>query len=343
MQTILGIETSCDDTSIAICRDRTIASVIVSSQTEHREWGGIVPELASRAHLGAIAPLITEALADAGVRFGDLSAVAVTNRPGLIGSLLVGLNVAKGIALARTIPLIAVDHLEAHLLSVGIEHDLAYPYLALLVSGGHTMLYDVRGIGDYELLGATRDDAAGEAFDKGAKLLGLGYPGGPLVDRLAAEGDPERYRFPRGLSGKPTLDFSFSGVKTALRYHLRDAYDGKEIPESDLPDLCASYQEAILAVLLEKTRRAADSLDRSRVALVGGVSANSRLRSLFTEWTEATGRTLLTTAPLYSTDNAAMIAWVGAARLERGLTDSLRTTALSTVPDAAAARSRRKR
>lgn len=343
MDTILGIETSCDDTSIAVWKDDRIASVIVSSQTEHREWGGVVPEIASRAHLGAIAPLITEALTDASVTFDDLTAVAVASRPGLIGSLLVGLNVAKGIALARNIPLIAVDHLEAHLLSIGIDRTIAFPFLSLLVSGGHTMLYDVAGVGEYELLGATRDDAAGEAFDKGAKLMGLGYPGGPLIDRIGKGGDPDRYSFPRGMGKKPTLDFSFSGVKTALRYHIRDTYDGKLPPREDLPDLCASYQEAIVDSLLEKTSRAAEALDRDRVALVGGVSANERLRSRFESWGEETGRDIITTPPLYSTDNAAMIAYVGSLRLASGQTDGLRTTAASTVPDAVSARSRRGR
>ena len=341
METILGIETSCDDTSVAVWKDGGIASVIVSSQSEHREWGGVVPELASRAHLGSIAPLISEALAESSSTWDDLTAVAVTNRPGLIGSLLVGLNVAKGISLARDIPLVAVDHLEAHLLSIGIDQPIEFPFLALLVSGGHTMLYDIRGVGQYDLLGATRDDAAGEAFDKGAKLMGLGYPGGPIIDRLAASGDPARYSFPRGLVNRPTADFSFSGVKTALRYHIRDTYGGELPPREDLPDLCASYQEAIVEVLLRKTARAAAQLDRRRIAVVGGVSANGRLRTAFDEWGEREGRTILAKKPLYSTDNAAMIAYVGSLRLAAGKTDDLGVTAASTVPDAALARSRK--
>jgi N6-L-threonylcarbamoyladenine synthase len=343
MNTILGIETSCDDTSIAVWKSDRIASVIVSSQTEHREWGGVVPEIASRAHLGAIAPLISEALSDASVTFDDLTAVAVTNRPGLIGSLLVGLNVAKGIALAKNIPIVAVDHLEAHLLSIGIERTIEFPFLSLLVSGGHTMLYDVAAVGEYELLGATRDDAAGEAFDKGAKLMGLGYPGGPLIDRLAEGGDPDRYSFPRGLQKKPTLDFSFSGLKTALRYHIRDTYGGELPPKEDLPNLCASYQEAIIDSLLDKTSRASRTLNRNRIALVGGVSANQALRNRFEKWGEETGKDIITTSPLYSTDNAAMIAYVGSLRMASSNTDSLRITAASTVPDAVAARSRTKK
>ena len=333
MSLILGIETSCDDTSVALVRDGEVASVLVSSQAVHQNWGGIVPELASRAHLENIALVLERALEDAGVTIADVDAVAATHRPGLIGSLLVGLNVAKGIAVARNLPFFAVDHLEAHLLSVLIENDSSFPFLALLVSGGHTMIYDVTGIGEYRLIGVTRDDAAGEAFDKGSKLLGLGYPGGPIIDRLARDGKRTAVDFPRALSKKETYDFSFSGVKTALRYYLRDRYEGKEIPEGDLPDICASYQEAIVDALLRKTKLAAEDLQRERVALVGGVSANSRIRELFQEWTEGSGRTLLTTSAIYATDNAAMIANVGWYRSRDNDVDPLSTTARSSLPD----------
>ena len=318
MSKILGIETSCDDTSVSIVDDGVVESLVVSSQSDHAAWGGIVPELASRAHLTAIAPLIDHVLTSASCTIEDVDAVAATNRPGLIGSLLVGLNTAKGIAVSRDIPFIAVDHLEAHLLSVLIENNPSFPFLSLLVSGGHTMLYDVQGVGAYQLIGATRDDAAGEAFDKGSKLLGLGYPGGPIVDKMARKGRPDAVSFPRGLSTKPGHDFSFSGVKTALRYHLRDTYEGGVPVEEDLPDLCASYQEAIVDALLIKLKRAAKDLQRDTVALVGGVSANSRLRAVVEEWAENTGRKLITTSSIYSTDNAAMIGIVGYLKYVRG-------------------------
>ncbi len=343
MSTILGIETSCDDTSISVVRDGKVLSVLVSSQSVHKEWGGIVPELASRSHLANIAPILERTLAEASVGIEEIDAVAATNRPGLIGSLLVGLNVAKGIALARRIPFIAVDHLEAHLLSVLIENRTEFPYLALLVSGGHTILYDVQQVGEYQLVGVTRDDAAGEAFDKGSKLLGLGYPGGPLIDSIAKGGNRRAVDFPRGLSAKKTFDFSFSGVKTALRYYLRDIYDGKAPPEDDLPDICASYQEAIVEALLKKTRMAAETLESKRIALVGGVSANSRLRACFEQWTESTGRTLLTTSSLYATDNAAMIANIGWMRHEIADYDPLSTVARSTLPEVRAWKKRRGR
>lgn len=343
MSTILGIETSCDDTSVSVVRDGEVLSVIVSSQAVHNRWGGIVPELASRSHLDHIAPILERALEDASVGIDQIDAIAATNRPGLIGSLLVGLNVAKGIALARRIPFIAVDHLEAHLLSILIENRTEFPFLALLVSGGHTILYDVQEVGEYRLVGVTRDDAAGEAFDKGSKLLGLGYPGGPLIDRIARDGNPEAIDFPRGLQGKQTLDFSFSGVKTSLRYYLKERYDGKRPPEQDLPDICASYQEAIVDALWRKTKKAADELGSKRVALVGGVSANSRLRARFEEWTESTDKVLLTTSSHYATDNAAMIAYVGWLRHECADHDPLSTVARSTIPDVRAWKKRRGR
>lgn len=321
--TILAVETSCDDTSAAVIVEGKVASVVVSSQASHEDWGGVVPELASRAHLSAIAPIIRRALEKAGVEFDGLSAVAVTNEPGLIGSLLVGLNTAKGIAVGLGVPLIAVNHIEAHLLSVMIENDIKFPFLGLVVSGGHTMLYDVHEVGNYTLLGSTRDDAAGEAFDKGAKLLGLGYPGGPQIDRLAKEGDPASHKFPRSLIDDPSDDFSFSGLKTSLRYFLRDHYPKDGPREKEMADICAAYQEAIVDSLLIKTFRTAKRLHRTRISVVGGVSANSRLRARFAETAEREGIECFTTSPLYSTDNAAMIGLVGWLRYGAGSFDSL--------------------
>ena len=323
---ILAIETSCDDTSAAIIRDGSVASVVVSSQASHEEWGGVVPELASRAHLTSIAPILERALEKGGVSLADVSAVAVTTEPGLIGSLLVGVNAAKGIAVGLDVPLISVNHIEAHLLSVMIENDVSFPYLALVVSGGHTMLYDATDVGSYTMLGATRDDAAGEAFDKGAKLLGLGYPGGPIVDRLAKEGDPASHAFPRSLVDDPSDDFSFSGLKTSLRYFLRDNYSSPPV-DRELADICAAYQEAIVDSLIIKTFRAAKRIGRKEIAVVGGVSANSRLRAKFGKRAEDEGIVLRTTSPLYSTDNAAMIGQVGWLRFQADRYDELTITA----------------
>lgn len=338
---ILAIETSCDDTSVAVIRDGEVASVVVSSQAAHEEWGGVVPELASRAHLSSIAPIMYRALEKGGTAIEDVNAVAVTTQPGLVGSLLVGVNVAKGIAVGRGVPLISVNHIEAHLLSVMIENDVPFPFLALVVSGGHTMLYDVKEVGSYTLLGATRDDAAGEAFDKGAKLLGLGYPGGPLVDRLAKQGDPASHAFPRSLQDDPSYDFSFSGLKTSLRYYMRDNHGETPPSEDELADICAAYQEAIVDSLMIKTFRAAKQTGRNHIAVVGGVSANSRLRSRFEERGKKEGRDIYMTSPIYSTDNAAMIGLVGWLRYRAGSFDELTVTARPSLPEAKAVRTMR--
>ena len=338
---ILAIETSCDDTSVAVIRDGEVASVIVSSQAAHEEWGGVVPELASRAHLSSITPILRRTLEKGGVQISDVDAVAVTTEPGLVGSLLVGLNVAKGISVGLGIPLISVNHIEAHLLSVMIENDMPFPFLALVVSGGHTMLYDVQDVGSYTMLGATRDDAAGEAFDKGAKLLGLGYPGGPIVDRLAKEGDSASHKFPRSLLDDPSDDFSFSGLKTSLRYFLRDHYSETPPNETELANICAAYQEAIVDSLMHKAFRAATRLGRKAIAVVGGVSANSRLREKFTRRAEAEGRIVYVTSPLYSTDNAAMIGLVGWLRYQAGRFDALTVTARPSLSEAKAVRTSR--
>ena len=296
---ILGLETSCDETAAAVVTDAgEIRANIVASQAElHARYGGVVPEIASRRHLELVAPVIREALAEAGITLDDVDRIAVTQGPGLIGALLVGLAAAKAIAWARRLPLVPVDHLHGHVASLYLRPEpLEPPFLCLLASGGHTMLLDVRGHGDERVLGTTLDDAAGEAFDKGARLLGLAYPGGREIDRLAREGDPEAYEFP--VARVPGLDFSFSGLKTALLYVTR------ELGETELAarraDLAASYQRAIVRALVGRVREAVERTGAARVAVVGGVAANSELRAALPE---------AALAPLaLCTDNAAMIA-----------------------------------
>jgi N6-L-threonylcarbamoyladenine synthase len=296
---ILGIETSCDETAAAlVTEDGEVRASVVSSQAElHARYGGVVPEVASRRHLELVTPVIREALGEAGATLDDVDRVAVTQGPGLIGALLVGLAAAKAVAWSRRLPLVPVDHLDGHVASLYLQPDaLEPPFFCLLASGGHTMLLDVRSHTEQELLGTTLDDAAGEAFDKGARLLGLGYPGGREIDRLAREGDPAAYDFP--VARVPGLDFSFSGLKTALLYAVRDL-DGQEL-EDRRADLAASYQHAIVRALVERTTEAAGQAGRERVAIVGGVAANSELRAALPH---------ATAAPLaYCTDNAAMIA-----------------------------------
>jgi N6-L-threonylcarbamoyladenine synthase len=296
---ILGIETSCDETAAALVTDEgEIRSSVVASQAElHARYGGIVPEVASRRHLELVTPVIREALAEAGATLDDVDRIAVTQGPGLIGALLVGLAAAKAVAWSRRLPLVPVDHLDGHVASLYLQPDpLEPPFLCLLASGGHTMLLDVRSYTERKLLGSTLDDAAGEAFDKGARLLGLGYPGGREIDLLAREGDPDAYDFP--VARMQGLDFSFSGLKTALLYAVRD------LAEDELAarraDLAASYQHAIVRALVERVREAAEQVGRERIAIVGGVAANSALRAALPD---------VTAAPLVlCTDNAAMIA-----------------------------------
>ena len=293
---ILGLETSCDETAAAlITRDGDIRANVVSSQAElHARYGGVVPEVASRRHLELVTPVIREALGEAGAELRDVELVAVTSGPGLIGALLVGVAAAKAIAWARRLPLTAVDHLHGHVASLYLEPDpLEPPFLCLLASGGHTLLLDVQDRGSKpRVLGTTIDDAAGEAFDKGARLLGLGYPGGAEIDRVARTGDPSAYDFP--VARVPGLDFSFSGVKTALLYAVRNN------PAARKEDLAASYQRAIVRALVERTRQAAEQIGARTTAVVGGVAANSELRAALSE---------AVAAPLaLCTDNAAMIA-----------------------------------
>jgi N6-L-threonylcarbamoyladenine synthase len=335
---VLGIETSCDDTAAAVLEDRRLRSSVVSSQDEvHGPYGGIVPELASRHHVANILAVVHAALEGASVDVGGVDAVAVTHGPGLIGSLLVGLSAAKGIAMRRGIPFVGVNHLEGHLLAIFLEREVEFPYLALLVSGGHTSLYLAEAIGRYRRIGATRDDAAGEAFDKGAKMLGLGFPGGRVIDELAKRGDPAAIRFPRARVRDARYDFSYSGLKTALREWLRrergrvGTPSGPVLRESDLVDVAASFQEAIVDMLVAPTLDAAEALGVSRVVVSGGVSANSRLRVRIRDEGEARGIETFVPAPKFCTDNAAMIAYAGARRLEREERDPLTLNAFASL------------
>ena len=298
---ILGLETSCDETAAALVTEAGgIRANVISSQAElHARYGGVVPEVASRRHLELVSPVVREALAEAGATLGDVDTVAVTQGPGLIGALLVGVSAAKALAWARGLPLAPVDHLHGHVASLFLEPDpVEPPFLCLLASGGHTLLLDVQDHGGYIVLGTSIDDAAGEAFDKGARLLGLGYPGGREIDRLAGEGDPDAFSFP--VARLDGLDFSFSGVKTALLYAVHDLGSGAEARKADL---AASYQRAIVRALVERTRMAAAQSGHDQIAVVGGVAANSELRQ------SLPGARF---APLaLCTDNAAMIASAG--------------------------------
>jgi N6-L-threonylcarbamoyladenine synthase len=296
---ILGLETSCDETAAAlITDDGEIRANVVSSQADlHARYGGVVPEVASRRHLELVTPVIREALGEAGAELADLERVAVTRGPGLIGALLVGLSAAKALAWALRLPLAPVDHLHGHVASLFLEpNPVQPPFLCLLASGGHTLLLDVQDHAGFDVLGTTLDDAAGEAFDKGARLLGLGYPGGAAIDRLAKEGDPEAFEFP--VARVPGLDFSFSGLKTALLYKVREL--GDEEVERRRADLAASYQRAIVTALVDRTKAAAEQTGAEQIAVVGGVAANSELRASLPD---------AALAPLeLCTDNAAMIA-----------------------------------
>ena len=325
MHLILGIESSCDETAAAVLEDgRRLRSTVVASQVEvHAPYGGIVPELASRRHIEVITPVNQRALADAGITLADVGAVAVTAGPGLVGSLLVGVSVAKAIAYSRKLPLVAVNHLEGHIAAAHLDApNLAHPFVALVVSGGHTHLYHVPAECTYRQLGRTRDDAAGEAFDKVAKLLSLGYPGGPVIEREADGGDPRAIAFPRASVGDGSLDFSFSGLKTSVVHYLKGYGPGARpagVPgPQEVRDICASFQQAAVDMLVERLMRAAREIGVERLVVAGGVACNGALRRALKAEAEAEGFDLFIPAPSLCTDNAAMIAAAGSVRLQRG-------------------------
>lgn len=303
-----AIESSCDETSAAILRDGKVISNIISSQYFHKEYGGIVPELASRAHIQVIDEIVNRAISEAGIKKDEVSLIAASQGPGLIGSLLVGYNYAKGFALSRGVPFMGIDHIESHLFSCFIgKEEIDFPFIALVVSGGHTILFLVESYLSYKILGNTHDDAAGEAFDKVAKMLGLDYPGGPLIDKLAITGNPKFHKFPKSnIKGSP-YDFSFSGIKTSVLYFLKNNYptDNTNLP---LSDIAASFQAAVTGSLIDKTIRAAKDHNIKTIAVSGGVSANSGLRNGFLEY-ENKGYSIYFPEKIYSTDNAAMIGY----------------------------------
>jgi len=306
---VLGIETSCDETSVAVVRDGVeILSNLIASQVDiHALTGGVVPEVAARKHVERLAPIVDEALRRAGVGYADIDLVAVTNRPGLVGALMVGVSAGKALAYALGKPIVAVHHLEGHIASNFLTApDLEFPFVCLIVSGGHTDLHIVEGYGKRRRLGSTRDDAAGEAFDKAARLLGLGYPGGPAIDRKAKEGNPRAIAFPRAWLEEGSYDFSFSGLKTALLRLVQQAGDTLNIA-----DAAASFQEAIVDVLVQKTLRAAEEHGIPRIAVCGGVAANSRLKAVMSEEAGKRGFQLVIPPLILCTDNAAMIAAAG--------------------------------
>lgn len=312
---ILAIESSCDDTSVAILKDNEVLSNIICNQDIHNQYGGVVPELASRDHLKNIIPAIDVALKEASFKLSDIDAVAVTRGPGLIGSLMVGISAAKSLSLAFNVPLIEVNHLQAHLLAhfirgVHIDRKLDFPFIGMIVSGGHTQLLLVKDFFDYELLGETLDDAAGEALDKGAKLLGLGFPGGPLIDKLSQTGNENKFQFSKA-SVKP-LHFSFSGIKTALLYLIqKEQRSNPDFVRQNINDLCASYQKSIVDMLIDGIKQSIQSTGLKRVAIAGGVSANTRLRRELQKL-EQTMNVEVYALPLkYCTDNAAMIGIAG--------------------------------
>ncbi|HEX4409446.1 MAG TPA: tRNA (adenosine(37)-N6)-threonylcarbamoyltransferase complex transferase subunit TsaD [Xanthobacteraceae bacterium] len=328
---ILGIETTCDETAAAVVsrepdgHGRILSNVVLSQISEHAEFGGVVPEIAARAHVEALDRIIDKAMSEAKVSFAELDGIAAAAGPGLIGGVIVGLTTGKAIALAHDKPLIAVNHLEAHALTARLTDGVAFPYCLFLASGGHTQILGVRGVGDYVRFGGTVDDAIGEAFDKTAKLLGLGYPGGPLVEKEAAQGDPKRFTLPRPMSGRRDADFSLSGLKTALRL---EAEKVAPLSDQDVADLCAGFQEAVVDVVKDRLRsglRMFQAQIGAPTALVcaGGVAANQAIRKVLHRVAFEIGTELVAPPPALCTDNGAMIAWAGAERLALGLTDAL--------------------
>ena len=326
---VLGIETSCDETAAAIVTDaREIrADVVLSQLDDHTPYGGVVPEIAARAHLEHLDGLIRRAMEESGLGFGDIDAVAATGGPGLIGGVIVGVMTAKAIAAARKLPFIAVNHLEGHALTARLTDDVPFPYLLLLVSGGHCQLLVVEGVGQYRRLGTTIDDAVGEAFDKTAKLLGLGYPGGPLVEKAAGQAtNPGRFDLPRPMVGRPGCDFSFSGLKTAVRRHVEEL--GKPLSLEDQADLAAAFQNTVAEVMADRCARAIRQFKEAHpqggaLVVAGGVAANKTLRARLSTLAEKQGMAFVAPPLRLCTDNAAMIAWAGIERLRLGQTDPL--------------------
>ena len=336
---ILAIESSCDETAAAVVKNgRVVLSNVIFSQVSvHAQFGGVVPEIASRKHLEAMVPVVEQAIREAGSTLADIEGIAVTQGPGLAGALLVGIATAKALAYVRNLPVVGVNHIEGHLFAPFLERPVEFPFLALVVSGGHTHLYLVAGIGRYTTLGQTVDDAAGEAFDKVAKLLGLSYPGGAVIDRLAAEGNPKRLNFPRPLLHDGTCNFSFSGLKTAVLTHLRKHPASGS--DEELKDLCASFQEAVCDVLVHKTAAAVAATGISRVVVAGGVACNSGLRRGMERLARKQGIELFIPSSLLCSDNAAMNAVPGDYYLENRITSGFDFDALPTWPlDGMAAR-----
>jgi N6-L-threonylcarbamoyladenine synthase len=331
--TILGIETSCDETSVAVIRDGTLLSNIISSQLVHEQFGGVVPELASRAHQKLIVPVVTEAMEKAEIKKEELSAIAVAVGPGLMGSLLVGVNFGKAFSYGLGIPFIAVNHMEAHIYSNFIEDPVPqFPFINLTVSGGHTQIVLLKDEFEYQIIGETKDDAAGEAFDKVAKMLNLGYPGGPQIDRHAKNGDPNAIKFPKPYGRENDFDFSFSGIKTSVLYYLRDnKLRDTQIPDQQLADICAGFQSTVVDVLVQKTIRAAEQYKVRDIAVAGGVSANSRLREEMKSAAEAKGLRFFIPKFEYCTDNGAMIAEVGYRKFQRTLFSAMDVTATANL------------
>ena len=328
---ILGIETTCDETAASVVergadgRGRILSNEVLSQIDDHAAYGGVVPEIAARAHVEVMDVLVKRALAEAGLTLADMDGVAAAAGPGLIGGVMVGLTTAKALALVAKKPFLAVNHLEAHALSPRLTDGVAFPYLLLLASGGHTQLLVVKGVGDYLRLGTTIDDAIGEAFDKVAKMLGLPYPGGPQVERLAHEGDAKRFAFPRPLIGRKEPDFSLSGLKTAVRI---EAEKIAPLSEQDVRDLCASFQRAIVESIIDRTRMAFERLNDMNIpvtalVIAGGVAANRAIRGGLERLATQKNLPLIAPPPALCTDNGAMIAWAGIERLSLGLTDGL--------------------
>ena len=328
---ILGIESSCDETSAAVVSDgsEALSNVIASQIDIHSRYGGVVPEIASRKHIESIVPVVRQALDNAGISITDIEGIAATRGPGLVGSLLVGLSVAKAMACAAGIPFVGVNHIEGHIGAIFLaDRKPEFPFVALVVSGGHTHIYLAKDFGDFQILGQTRDDAEGEAFDKAARMLDLGYPGGVVIDRIARDGNPGAISFPRAMKG--SVEFSFSGLKTSLLSYIKGR--GKPISDTEVPDIAASYQEAIVDVLVEKTLKAAADADVPRVVVCGGVASNGRLRQRFRDDGSKKGVEVFVPPPVLCTDNAAMIAVVGDSLLSKGKRSDLGLNAVSRWP-----------